>query len=166
VQLVRLGRNKLPTMAHYPLDLTAAHAWATRRGLDIQTNAALPNQLIVTGAFNSKIPIRLVDLRDRGVFWMQVELSQVVPPERVDATCRAIVLVNASVFLGSWNLISQSNKLYFKVTVPVGHAHYADEDLDFLAQTVVTTVIRTGRALLAVALEGADPATALPRPTK
>lgn len=129
--------------------------WAKGRGFEVASDASLPGQLLVQDLFGSGIPVRAAFFDEQGVAWVQVELSQVVDPDRFREVSLAIVLLNASIFLGSWNLKTSKGKLYFKVAAPTAGTTYSGAAIESLFKTVVQTVMGTGPKLLKVAMEGA-----------
>ena len=124
-------------------------AWAEGHGFTVLTDKNMPGQMLVQDAFGTGIPVRVVFFADQNLVWLQVELSQVVPEERWREVSHALSLVNASAFLGSWNLKTSTGKLYYKITVP-SDATYGPDVLDRLFKVLVSTVLQSGQPLLRV----------------
>jgi hypothetical protein len=126
--------------------------WANAAGTEVLTSPQAPNQLILKQPKGTPFPVRVAFLEDRNMVWFQVEFSDTIPEPRYFETSRAMAMLNATIFIGSWNLLTQTGKLYFKVAVPTKGAAFTAESVDFILQLLLGTVQTTAPKLLAVAL--------------
>ena len=86
------------------------------------------------------------------------------PPEgRYPQMDAAIGLLNASTYMGAWILNHARGEVYFRVTLPMNGLQIDDDGLLNLVRIVFGTVDSVSGPLRAVALEGADPSSVLPK---
>lgn len=129
--------------------------WAASRKVEALTDDKLPDQVLLRDALGSGLPIRVAVLPERYTIWFQVEFAETIPEDRYMELSRAIAIMNAQIFVGSWNLLSSRGALYFKLSLPTKGVTYTPEGIDHLVQTVVQTTRSTVTPLLNVGLKGA-----------
>ena len=138
-------------------------AWAAAQGCSCQQNPSFPGQLLLNNIKGTSIPVRMAFLADRGLVWLQIELVEVVPQARHGAIREAVTRLNSTLFLGAWSFLSSSGKLIFKVTLPTQDVVYGPQSLESVLQLMIGTVQQTARRLGAVAFQGGEPSSVIPK---
>lgn len=138
-------------------------AWAAAQGCSCQQNPNFPGQLLLNNIKGTSIPVRMAFLTDRNLVWLQIELVEVIPPDRQGAIREAVTLLNSTLFLGSWAFLSKAGKLIFKVTLPIADVVYGPQALDSVLQVMIGTVQQTAQRLGAVAFQAAPPSSVIPQ---
>ena len=139
-------------MSTTPLNPHTLATWAQAQGWSVATSPDLPGQLLIQNAFGAPVPVRVAFFDRPTVVWLQVELSQVVVPERFAEVSLALALLNAATHIGSWNLKTSTGKVNFRLSVPTGNVGYAPSDLRFLFEVVLVSVQQSAPRLTQVLL--------------
>jgi hypothetical protein len=142
-------------MLEKPLSVERMLEWSAQNEQEILTNTALPNQLLFPRPLGVELPVRVVFFSERGLCWMQIELSQEISASKQEVVTRALTLLNSASYMGAWVLNSRRGKLYFKLSILTDGVLYTDAAITRLVQTLTSTVTQTAPSLLKVALQDA-----------
>ncbi len=142
-------------MSEASLNMERVLEWAASHEQEVLTNPSQTNQILLPRPFGVELPVRVVFFAERGLCWMQIELSQEIPAPRQAEVVQALNLINSASYLGAWGLSTRHSKLHFKMSVLTDGVSYSDAAITRLIKTLTSTVAQTARPLLLVALKGA-----------